>query len=133
MESSGWKVFHSHNRRLPATTPANKLLNMKDYNIHTNRTNKRGWEFIRTDWMKFTHFYPFSSQLMLNLKLALSWVQRKHLSKLCYKGHIRVLHLTVHELVFGGRNREKTEQAPTYNLLHHNLVLYYCAKSAYIR
>ena len=55
------------------------------------------------------HCYPFSSQLVLNLTLALSWVQRGHLLKLCYKGHIRVLHLTVHELAFGGRNREKTE------------------------
>ncbi len=80
-----------------------------------------------------THCYPFSSQLVLNLTLALSWVQRGHLLKLCYKGHIRVLHLTVHELAFGGSNREKTEQARTYNLLHHNLVLYHCAISAYIR
>jgi hypothetical protein len=55
----------------------------------------------------YTHCYPFSSQLVLNLTLALSWVQRGHLLKLCYKRHIRVLHLTVHELAFGGRNREK--------------------------
>jgi hypothetical protein len=82
-------------------------------------------------WNK--HCYPFSSQLVLNLTLALSWVQRGHLLKLCYKGHIRVLHLTVHELGFGGRNREKTEQARTCNLLHHNLVLYHCAISAYTR
>jgi hypothetical protein len=78
------------------------------------------------------HCYPFSSQLVLNLTLALSWVQRGHLLKLCYKGQIRVLHLTVHELAFGGRNREKTEQARTCNLLHHNLVLYHCAISACI-
>ncbi len=46
-----------------------------------------------------------------------------------------MLHLTVHELAFGGRNREKTAQARTYKLLvlHHNLVLYHCAISAYIR
>ncbi len=79
------------------------------------------------------HCYPFSSQLVLNLTLALSWVQRGHLLKLCYKEHIRVLHLTVHELAFGGRNREKTEQARTYNLLHHNQVLYHCALWAYIK
>ncbi len=79
------------------------------------------------------HCYPFSSQLVLNLTLALSWVQRGHLLKLCYKGHIWVLHLTVHELAFGGRNREKTEQARTYNLLPHKQVLYHCAISAYIK
>jgi hypothetical protein len=28
-----------------------------------------------------------------------------NLVKLCYKGHIRVLHLTVNELPFGGRNK----------------------------
>ncbi len=82
---------------------------------------------------RIPHCYPFLSQLVLNLTLALSWVQRGHLLKLCYKGHIRVLHLTVHELAFGGRNREKTEQARTYNLLHHNLVLYHRAISAYNR
>ncbi len=64
--------------------------------------------------MQSVHCYPFLSQLVLNLTLALSWVQRGHLLKLCYKRHIRVLHLTVHELAFGGRNREKTEQARTY-------------------
>ncbi len=54
----------------------------------------------------FMHCYPFSSQLVLNLTLALSWVLMGHLLKLCNKGHIGVLHLTVLELSFGGRNRK---------------------------
>ena len=105
-----------------------------------DRTNERDYETKNQNYEgeqgrrgNRKHCYPVSSQPVLNLTLALSWVQRGHLLKLCYKGHIRVLHLTVHELAFGGRNREKTEQARTYNLLHHNLVLYHCAISAYIR
>jgi hypothetical protein len=54
-----------------------------------------------------------------------------HLVKLCYKGTILVLHLTVHELPFGVRNRKKTEQARTYNLLHYNPVLYHWAISSF--
>jgi hypothetical protein len=42
-----------------------------------------------------------------------------------------VLHLAVHELLFGGRNRKKTEQARTDNLLHYNPVLYHWAITSY--
>jgi hypothetical protein len=80
----------------------------------------------------YLHCYPFSSQLVLNLTLALSWVSMGHLLKLCNKGNIRVLHLTVLELSFGGRNRKRFEQAWTYNLLHNNSVLYHCAMPSYI-
>ena len=55
-----------------------------------------------------------------------------NLVKLCYKGHIRVLHLTVNELPFGGRNRNNPEQDRTYDLLHYIPVLYQCAISSFL-
>ena len=55
-----------------------------------------------------------------------------NLVKLCYKGHIRVLNLTVNELPFGGRNRNNPEQDRTYDLLHYIPVLYHYAISSFL-
>ncbi len=91
----------------------------------------RAFFTLRKTRLSPMHCYPFSSRLVLNLTLALSWVSMGHLVKLCYKGTILVLHLAVHELLFGGRNRKKTEQARTNNLLQYNPVLYHWAISSY--
>ncbi len=68
--------------------------------------------------LELSHCYPFSSQLVLNLTLALSWVSMGHLLKLCKKGHIRVLHLTVHELSFGAEiEKDLSRLEPTISCI----------------
>ncbi len=123
--------FHLPLRGLQYRSSLHFLLSI--YNCwFQGRTLGRNWDrSLKSFPPCYSHCYPFSSELVRNLTLALSWVSMGHMLKLCNKGHIRVLHLTVHELSFGGRNRKRFEQARTYNLLHYNPVLYHCAIFSY--